>query len=272
VIGVPRTMRVVARILSVLALVLGASSSRVSAAPPPDPFTARGVEGAFVLLDTSSDTWTVVHRGLAETRMTPQSTYKIPNTLIGLETGVITGEQFSLKWDGVDRQIPDWNRDQDLASALKYSVVWFYQEVARRIGAKRMSRWVNRLGYGNRNSAGGVIDRFWLDGPLRISPVEQVDFLRRLHAYELPVSREHADLLLRLIELDRGKDWVLRGKTGLGFERKRAIGWLVGSVDRGGRRWIYATVMLGESTEQLKPLRRPITEELLRRFGALPPT
>ncbi|HYU16800.1 MAG TPA: penicillin-binding transpeptidase domain-containing protein [Candidatus Acidoferrum sp.] len=238
---------------------------------PADRFRAHGVEGAFVLLDTETGKLTLLHDRVARRRYIPQSTFKIANTLIGLETGVIPDEHFSLRWDGVQREVPDWNRDQDLASAMKFSVVWFYQEVARRIGKERMTAWVKKLGYGNRTIAGGAIDRFWLDGPLRISPVEQVDFLRRLCAGNLPVEREHADLVLRLIELERGPNWVLRGKTGLGRDHDRAIGWLVGVVERDGRRSIYATVMFGESTDQLKPLRRPITEELLRQYGVLPP-
>jgi beta-lactamase class D len=234
-----------------------------------DPFAARAVEGAFVLLDTATDTWTIVHRGLAETPFIPCSTFKIPNTLIGLETGVITGERFALRWDGRRHEREAWNRDHDLASAMANSVVWFYQEVARRIGARRMAAWIARLGYGNRKS--GVIDRFWLDGPLRISAVQQVEFLRGLHGGQLPVRRAHADLALRLIELERGPGWLLRGKTGGCRDRDRSVGWLVGSTERGGRRWIYATILLGKSFDQLMPLRRMISEELLRRHGALPP-
>jgi beta-lactamase class D len=254
------------------ALVAPFALAVLAAVPAPagaaDPFARRGIDGAFVLLDPATDTWTIVHRGLAETPLIPCSTFKIPNTLIGLETGVITGERFALRWDGQKREREAWNRDHDLASAMEHSVVWFYQEVARRIGDRRMAAWIARLGYGNRKS--GVIDRFWLDGPLRISAVQQVEFLRRLHAGQLPVRRMHADLVLRLIELQRGSGWLLRGKTGACRDRDRTIGWLVGSTERGGRRWIYATILLGRSFEQLMPLRRAISEELLRRHGALP--
>ena len=266
--GVPRPVR-----LPVAALLLALlPTSLALAGPPPDPFAARGVRGAFVLLDVSTETWTIVHRDVAGIRFRPHSTFKVPNTLVGLETGVITGERFALKWDGVKRDRAEWNRDTDLPAALKHSVVWFYQEVARRVGPRRMAAWVEKLGYGNRRIAGAPIDRFWLDGTLRISAIEQVEFLRRLHEHRLPVSREHVDLLLRLIELDRGPGWVLRGKTGLGPEKDGASGWLVGSVDRDGRRYLYALVLHGKSTDALMPLRRPMAEELLRRFGVLPGT
>jgi beta-lactamase class D len=270
-LGVPTSTRVA--LLLTLTVPIAATNVAVAGPPaPPDPFAARGVQGAFVLLDTSTETWTILHRPLAETRFHPQSTFKVPNTLIGLETGVITGERFTLRWDGIKRDRAAWNRDHDLASALRESVVWYYQEVARRVGPRRMRTWVDRLGYGDRKVAGGKIDRFWLEGPLRISAVEQVDFLRRLHEHRLPVSRAHADLLLRLLELDRGAGWVLRGKTGLGWDGGRAVGWLVGSVDRDGRRFLYALVLRADTLEKLLPLRRPLAEELLRRVGVLPAT
>ena len=150
-------------------------------------------------------------------------------------------------------------------------MVWFYQEVARRIGHARMREHVRAFAYGSAEiGRPKAIDRFWLDGPLAISPREQVDFLRRLHAGELPVSAAHRDLLLHIIELDRGPGWVLRGKTGMGVMDDHVVGWLVGSTEQGGRLYLYATLLLGDSTDQIKPLRREIAEELLRHHGALP--
>jgi len=235
----------------------------------PDPFRAHAVEGAFALLDTGSGEMTVLNRRLAARRFAPFSTFKIPNTLIGLETGVIPDRRFSLRWDGTRHRRADWNRDHDLASAMKFSVLWFYQEVARRIGRPRMTRWVRALGYGDREVA-GAIDRFWLDGSLAISALEQVDFMRRLQSGRLPVSAAHRALLFQIIELARGGDWVLHGKTGLGWQDGRAIGWLVGSVEHRGRIWIYALLLRGRSADRLMPLRREIGEQLLRRHGALP--
>jgi beta-lactamase class D len=267
---VPRNAAPILVLVMTTALAAAAPGSRQASS---DPFRARGVEGAFALLDTGTGKLTVQNRSLAGRRFIPCSTFKIPNTLIGLETGVIPDERFSLKWDGVERQRPEWNRDHDLSSAMKHSVVWFYQEVARRIGPERMAEQVRRLGFGNRKIAGPV-DQFWLDGPLAISPLEQVDFLRRLHAGKLAVKPEHAGLVLRLIELERGPEWLLRGKTGGCRDHGRLIGWLVGSVENRGRLWIYATFIRGgKSTgpDALMPMRREIAEELLRSHGVLPP-
>ncbi|MGK4006863.1 penicillin-binding transpeptidase domain-containing protein [Sorangium sp. So ce1036] len=232
---------------------------------------AEGVDGAFVLFDASKGVTHVVNPDRAAAGYVPASTFKIPNTLIGLETGVIPDERFSLKWDGVKRGVPDWNRDHDLASAMKHSVVWFYQEVARRIGPERMQAHLDALHYGNRDISGGI-DRFWLTGGLRVSPHEQIDFLRRLHAGSLPCSARSLDILKRIIVLEQTPAYTLRGKTGLEYDERSTTGWLVGYVERGADTYFYATVLLGKGSDhgRIMPLRRSLTRTLLKRHGALP--
>src|ERR1700690_2762005 len=125
-----------------------------------------GREGCFVLYDAQADNYVRYNpKGCAE-RFAPCSTFKIANSLIALETGVASGPEFSLKWDGVMRPIAPWNRDQIMRSAFSNSVVWFYQELARRIGPKRMADHVRRLDYGNRATSGGITN-FWLDNTFR---------------------------------------------------------------------------------------------------------
>lgn len=240
-------------------------------------FRAEGVDGAFVLLDLERGDRVVVAPEIASKGFLPCSTFKIPNALIGLETGVVPDEHFTLPWDGEKRWIDAWNRDHDLASAMKHSVVWYFQEIARRIGDERMGRHLAAFGYGNGDRSAGI-DRFWLEGPFRITPNAQVDFLRKLRARSLPVSAAHAELVERLIVLEERDGAVLRGKTGLGAQDDRAIGWLVGLVDRGGRSWAYATFVTqtsaaqGETIEaaqrRFMPMRRSLTTALLARHGA----
>lgn len=232
---------------------------------------AEGVDGAFVLFDAARGVTRVVNPERAAARYVPASTFKIPNTIIGLETGVIPDERFTLRWDGVQRRVPDWNRDHDLASAMKHSVVWFYQEVARRIGAERMQAHLDALGYGNRDISGGI-DKFWLTGGLRISPHEQIDFLRRLHAGALPCSARSLDIVKRILVLEQTPAYTLRGKTGMEMDERSSTGWLVGYVERGADTYFFATVLLGTGSdgERIMPLRRSLTRALLKRHGALP--
>ena len=168
------------------------------------------------------------------TRTSPCSTFKIPNSLIGLETGVVSDASFVLPWDGVRRPREEWNRDHDLRSALSHSVVWYYQELARRVGPDRMQKWVSAFSYGNEDISGGI-DRFWLGSSLRVSPDEQVDFLGRLHAGELPVSPRSVAIVKEILLQDApGPGIAYRGKTGSCQDpgAPQPHGWWVGSVEK----------------------------------------
>ncbi len=229
------------------------------------------VDGAFVLLDLRRNLLTVVNPQVAARGFIPASTFKIPNTLVALETGVIRDERFTLRWDGTAQRVAAWQHDHDLASAIRDSVVWYYQEVARRVGVQRMQRFVDAFGYGNRDLGGGI-DRFWLDGALRISPYEQVEFLRRLRRGELPVSGAHARLVQRLITREERDGVVLRGKTGLGVQGDRAVGWLVGLVERGRDSFAYAMLVVAPraAVNRVAPLRELLARRYLARYGAIP--
>src|SRR4029453_18482408 len=119
----------------------------------------------------------------------PASTFKIPNSLIALETGVVEDpDKDVFKWDGVTRSIEAWNKDHTLRSAIAVSAVPVYQEIARRIGAERMQKYLDLMEYGNRDIGGGI-DQFWLTGNLRIDPIQQIDFVDRLRRGVLPGSK-----------------------------------------------------------------------------------
>ena len=232
---------------------------------------AANVGSTFVLYDAATGKAAITNPAMADAATIPCSTFKIPNTLIGLTTGVIPDEKFSLKWDGVKRHIPDWNRDQDLASALRYSVLWFYQEVARRIGAERMQHYLQVFDYGNQSIC-CAIDEFWLNGKLRISPRQQVDFLRRMAAGTLPVKREHVALVRRLLTIEASPEYTLQGKTGTCAQDGRGVAWLVGFVVRGGHQFVYAFLEV-TTTEELTPSREQRierTKQLLVDRGVLP--
>jgi beta-lactamase class D len=235
-------------------------------------FRTAGVDGAFVLHDLKQNVTTIVNPQQAQTGYLPASTFKIPNTLIGLETGVIPNAAFAQKWDGVRRDGPSvWNQDHDLASAMKHSVVWFYQGIARQIGAQRMDHWLAVFEYGNRDSSAGI-DQFWLRGAMRVTPRQQVAFLRKLRARTLPVSPAHAELVERLITLEETPAYTLRAKTGLTTQDTQTVGWLVGYVDQPRGNFVFACVLVVPSKhgEKLKDLRLQLAKQLLERTGALP--
>jgi beta-lactamase class D len=172
----------------------------------------------------------------------PASTFKIPNSVIALETGVVGDpDKDVFKWDGAVRSIEGWNRDHTLRSAIAASAVPVYQEIARRIGAERMQKYVDLFEYGNRDIGGGI-DQFWLSGSLRIDPVQQIDFVDRLRRGVLPVSKRSQELVRDILPVTKAGDTIIRAKTGLvGAEvGKPTLGWLVGWAEKGSASTVFA--------------------------------
>src|SRR3569833_2361019 len=207
--------------------------------------TDDGTEGTFVgykveeYLVIASDT---VRSGEAKL---PASTFKIPNSLIALETEVVQDpDKDVFKWDGVTRSIEAWNKDHTMRSAIAVSAVPVYQEIARRIGPERMQKFVDLFDYGNRNIGGGI-DQFWLTGDLRIDPVQQVDFVDRLRRGVLPVSKRSQDLVRDILPVTKVGDAVVHAKSGLlGAERgEPSLGWIVGWAEKGDAQTVFALNM-----------------------------
>jgi beta-lactamase class D len=231
------------------------------------------ITGTFVMLDPKARRLVVHNAERARTRFAPASTFKIPNTLIALESGVATGPDFRLQWDSTiaPRQPwwPDeWAKDHTLRSALRVSAVWYYQEIARRVGSARMQRYVDRFDYGNRDISGGI-DQFWLRGGLRISPLEQVEFLRRFHAGELGVSDRATRILKDVLVLEETPTYRLSGKTGWAdLSDSAGVGWLVGYLERGDDVYFFAT-NIPIRRNQDAAARLPITKAVFRELGLI---
>lgn len=197
------------------------------------------VEGSFVLYDPQADKYIYYNQEQFNKPFSPASTFKICNSLIGLETGVISDENFMLKWDSVVRKPAGWNMDQDLKTAFRNSTVWYYQELARRVGPQQMKYWLDRAGYGNADTSGGI-DRFWLSGGLRISPQQQIDFLIRLHNNTLPFSGRSMDIAKKIMIAEETPEYVIRAKTGWSGNQQQDIGWYVGWLESEGKVYYFA--------------------------------
>jgi beta-lactamase class D len=205
-------------------------------------FTDAGTAGTFVGYKVDDNLIVSGDNSRSGEAKLPASTFKIPNSLIALETGVVGDPDKDIfKWDGVTRIIEAWNRDHTLRSAIAVSAVPVYQEIARRIGAERMQKYLDLFDYGNRDIGGGI-DQFWLTGELRIDPVQQVDFVDRLRRGALPVSKRSQDLVRDILPVTKAGDAVIRAKSGLlGAEiGKPSLGWMVGWAEKAGAVTVFA--------------------------------
>jgi beta-lactamase class D len=200
----------------------------------------------------------------------PASTFKIPNSVIALETGVVGDPDKDIfKWDGVVRSIEAWNRDHTLRSAIAASVVPVYQEIARRIGAERMQRFVDLFEYGNRDIGGGI-DQFWLTGNLRIDPVQQIDFIDRLRRGTLPVSKRSQELVCDILPVTKSGDSIIRAKSGLlGAETgKPSLGWMVGWSEKDTAQTVFALNLDVREPRHI-PGRMKLAQQCLGDIGAI---
>ena len=206
-------------------------------------FEKADVNGTFVLYDVQKATFVGHNKIRAEKRYIPASTYKIAHSLIGLATGAVKSVDQRIPYNGPSKPfIAAWKRDMGLRDAIALSNVPIYQELARRIGAERMKAYLKMLHYGNEKT-GEHIDRFWLDGPLQISAVEQVRFLKGLIEETYPVPKQIQEDVREILLLEEKNQWRLYGKTGWQNAPGKGIGWFVGWLETSENRYIFALNM-----------------------------
>jgi beta-lactamase class D len=233
-------------------------------------FADEGTSGTFVGYKTVDYLIVASDKDRSGEPKLPASTFKIPNSLIALETGVVGDPDKDIfKWDGVVRSIEGWNRDHTLRSAIAVSAVPVYQEIARRIGPERMQKYLELLEYGNHDIGGGI-DQFWLTGALRIDPVQQVDFVDRLRRGVLPVSKRSQELVRDILPVTKVGDSVIRAKTGLlGAELgKPSLGWLVGWAEKGSEQTVFALNMDCREPRHIAD-RMKVAQQCLADIGAI---
>ncbi len=202
-------------------------------------FSGHGVTGTFVLLDVARQHLVLVNPERAGLRLYPASTFKIANSLLALETGVVGDENEIIPYGGARQPIRIWERDMSMRDAIGISNVPVYQELARRIGKLRYDAFFEKIPYGN-GQTGDNIEQFWLRGPLAISAIEQVHFLAKLAVQGLDVSIPSQEVVRDIIRLEIQASAVLYGKTGWTNASSPEIGWFVGWVERDGDVFSFA--------------------------------
>lgn len=233
-------------------------------------FADEGTVGTFVGYKTEDYLIIASDSERSGQAFLPASTFKVPNSLIALETGVVEHpDKDVFKWDGVKRSIEAWNQDHTMRSAVAASAVPVYQEIARRIGEARMQKYVDLFEYGNRNIGGGI-DQFWLTGELRIDAIEQIDFLDRLRRGVLPISKRSQELVCDILPVTKAGDATIRAKTGLlGAELgKPSLGWVVGWAEKAGAQTVFALNLDAREPRHVAA-RMKLAQQCLSDIGAI---
>jgi beta-lactamase class D len=229
------------------------------------------LDGSFVIYNQNNNQYIFYNKSQFTKAFIPASTFKICNSLIGLETGVISDENFVIPWDSVVRQNPAWNEDSDLKAAFKNSTVWYYQELARRVGGERMNAWIKKANYGNSDTTGGI-DQFWLSGGLRITPEQQIDFLKRLHENNLPFSLRTMSITKKIMIADKTSSYTLYAKAGWGRDGKTDIGWYVGYIETNNNVYYFSNCIQtnNSNNSDFAHARKDISYQILSSLKLIP--
>ncbi len=243
-------------------------------------FDDNHVTGTFGLLDNGQNEFTVYNLArFKDSVYLPASTFKIVNSLIGIETGRIVNENMVIKWDGKVRTYPNgdtataWNKDLTMAEAFKASAVPYYQEVARRIGKDTMQHWLDSLGYAARYGKAAIktsIDSFWLDNSVKVTADEQLGLVKKLYFGQLPFQKRTQDIVKKVMLQEQNAKYTLAYKTAWGFtENGDALGWVIGWVEENKHIYFFALNVEGPHNTNLETVRLNILKGILNQLGFL---
>lgn len=238
-------------------------------------FSENKVEGCFALMDNGTGNFTVYNLGrYRDSAYLPASTFKIINSLIGLQTGVITSDSMVIKWDGVQRWNSNWNKDLTMYEAFRVSSLPYYQEVARRIGKDTMQFWLDSLKYGAKTDSEKVviksaIDSFWIDNSIKVTPDQQLGIVKRLYFDQLPFFKTYQEMVKRTMIFENNTKYQLAYKTGWGdSENGNTIAWIMGWIEENNHPYFFVlNIETPDKNADVVTIRMKILKDILKKLG-----
>jgi beta-lactamase class D len=236
-------------------------------------FDQHHLQGTFALFDNGTGEFTVYNMDrYRDSAYLPASTFKIVNSLIGIETGVVKDSAMVIPWDSVVRNIPEWNRDLKMHEAFAFSCVPWYQELARRIGRDTMQHWLDTLGYARLHGRPEIknnLDTFWLDNSVKVTADEQLGLVKKLYFGQLPFQPRSQRMVKNMMMREDNSNYKLSYKTGWGYtEKGHALGWLIGWIEE--NRHPYFFVLQVESPDRnynMTNVRLKMLKDILHQYG-----
>jgi len=231
-------------------------------------FKNNKVQGCFALLDNGTGKFTIYNLGrYRDSAYLPASTFKIINSLIGLQTGKIVNDSMLIKWDRIDRGRSECNRDMSMYDAFRISCPPWYQELARRIGKNVMQSYLDSISYGNKTMS--TIDTFWLDNSLKITPDEQLGIVKKLYFNQLPFHKINQEIVKRAMVFEDNTEYKLSYKTGWGQNNNSAhLAWLVGWIEENRHPYFFVlNFETADPTADIRTIRLKMLKEILQQLG-----
>ncbi|MDM1497133.1 class D beta-lactamase [Myroides odoratimimus] len=230
------------------------------------------VNGSILIYDVKNKIYYSNDFSWAKTGVIPASTFKIPNSIIALETGIIKNDSAIFKWNGEKRRFKGWEEDLTFKKAFQVSCVPCYQEIARKVGVKRMKKYLRKLDYKGMVFDTLTIDNFWLEGNSKISQKQQIDFLRKFYFSKFPISDRTIKIVKNIMEIERTENYILSGKTGLSSIEEKYNGWFVGYVETKSNVYFFATNVIptdGLNVDDFISSRINVTKNALKQMNIM---
>lgn len=234
-------------------------------------FDEYNVQGCFALYNNATNEFTIYNmKRYRDSSFLPASTFKIVNSLIGLQEGVIVNDSMVIKWDRVERSIKSWNKDMNMYEAFRVSSVPYYQEVARMIGKEKMQFWLDSISYGSKKII-SAIDSFWLDNSLKITPDEELGLVRKLYFNQLPFFKSNQETVKRAMLFENNANYKLSYKTGWGkTEKGNHLAWIVGWVEENNHPYFFVlNLESADPDADIPAIRMSILKSILKQLGFL---
>jgi beta-lactamase class D len=236
-------------------------------------FDENHLTGTFGLFDNNKGHFIIYNPvRFSDSTYLPASTFKIINSLIGVETGIIQDSSTVIPWDSVQRRRTECNRDMTMYDAFRISCPPWYQELARRIGKENMQHWLDTLGYGRRYDTFRInnnLDTFWLDNSAKVTADEQLGIVKKLYFDQLPFLNRTQRVVRNMMLWENNANYRLNYKTGWGStEKNHSLGWIVGWIEENKHPYFF--VLQVESTDpdyDLSTVRLKMLKDILKHLG-----
>lgn len=239
-------------------------------------FDQFSVSGSTTIYDYNNNVWIFTDRTDAKRETLPASTFKILNSLIALEEKAVSDENETIPWDGIERsffgaKMDNWNKETDLKTAFNNSTIWFYEEIAKKVGKRKYQRILEECKYGNLNISEQEFD-FWNFGEFAVSPKNQITFLISLYENQLPFSQSSIEKVKHIMISEKNENYIFRDKTGWTKKDGMDIGWWIGYVETRTNVYFFATRLikdLSDSNPTFSLARKEITKLIMNELKVL---
>jgi len=224
------------------------------------------VKGSILIFDVNKSKYYSNDLEYAKTSHLPASTFKIPNSLIALELGIVETDTSTILWDGKKRRFKIWEQDLSFRDAFHFSCVPCYQEIAAKVGVERMVDYTNKFEFGKMVLDSNTLTNFWLEGNSGINQFQQIEFLKSFEGSQLQISDRTENIMKRMMLITKNDSIELRGKTGWSNFEKVNNGWYVGYLKRQENTYYFATNIKPENGLKLNTFaerRKTITYDAL---------